>query len=82
MTHSNLYQACGGFELCPALVVRKFSAVDLERHEVLRGLRWSAYQRAVRPADWLDYSTDLYRDFPGVIRDACGKEVALDMTPL
>lgn len=82
MSKLRLFEAMGSFQECPGLMVPMVTAEDLADPAMIRGLRWSAFMQNVRPVDWVDHATNLYRDYPGTVFDRAGKTLSLDMTPL
>nr|WP_281721263.1 hypothetical protein [Nitrosomonas nitrosa] len=52
---------------------------NIENPEYVRDLRCFAYGLRISSHDWLEFLTDLYRDYPGRIIDARGAEVFLNM---
>ena len=56
---------------------------ELEQTNVVKGVRWCAFRRKVDPCKWLEFSTDLNRDYQGwFFNPKTKREVFINMEPL
>ena len=79
----NLCLPCALQGYCQKEATPTLTDKDLAKPNVIRGIRWSAFLKKINTRDWLDFATDLNRDYLGWYVDPTTKrEVFIDMDPL
>ena len=67
---------------CLHMKTRIVTDNELANSGFLRDGRATCFRQNIRPSHWLDHTSDLYRDYRGIIVDAEGHEIILNLQVL